>query len=166
MMTKSSEYWLFVAGELFTAAPDQFVGAYSQQSLAICLRDQGRCVYCGVDLMENRQLAYHFLSYDHLLPKHKYENLRCDINNLVFSCRSCNGTKRTWDPNEDGKICDGQAPLSDQQRDQLIHRVQERYKEVNALAAFLVRLLEPRYESANRPAREIARRPDSRLRPF
>jgi HNH endonuclease len=129
---RESKHWEKVAAELFRPETNPFVGAYSERSLAILLRDQGRCVYCEIDLMENRQLAYHFVSYDHLLPKHKYDKLASDINNLVLSCRACNGPKRRWDPNEDGKIYDGQAQLSDQQREQLILRVKEHFKEANA----------------------------------
>ena len=131
-MSESSR-WLSLADELFKTNPDIFnEDNYSVQSLSIYLRDLGRCVYCGLDLLQQRQHAYHFVSFDHLLPKDKYPALAKETTNLVLSCRACNGPKRQWNPNYDPKIVVGDGPLTDEQREQLIQRVRDYLREVNA----------------------------------
>ena len=51
-------------------------------------RDQGRCRYCGCDLLASFE-HYYFAEVDHLLPRSATD--RDDLYNLVLACRGCNG---------------------------------------------------------------------------
>ncbi len=63
----------------------------------------GRCEYCGVDLLRDRQ-GYASASVDHLLPKGTYdENVAEHPNNWVLSCSCCNSAKGTYDVLEQGE---------------------------------------------------------------
>jgi HNH endonuclease len=69
----------------------------------IWLRDEGKCRYCGFDLLRSYEFAYYFYQYDHLLPKEadKYPELMREEWNLVLACRACNELKHSFDPNRD-----------------------------------------------------------------
>jgi len=97
------------------------------------VRDEGKCVYCGLDLLQSYGFAYYFYDYDHLLPKEegKYPELMREEWNLVLTCSVCNKLKHSFDPNRDaipGK--EKPAPiytpehkvLSDAERTELISR--------------------------------------------
>ncbi len=97
------------------------------------LRDEGRCVYCGFDLLQSYEFAYYFYHYDHLLPKEerKYPELIREEWNLVLACRPCNELKHGFDPNRDalpGKnkptpiYNEQHKVLSDAERAELISR--------------------------------------------
>ena len=62
--------------------------------LAIYLRDEFRCVYCGEDLS---RVQPHEMGLDHLIPQC---DPRCtnDESNLVTACRRCNSARqdRPW----------------------------------------------------------------------
>jgi hypothetical protein len=96
------------------------------------VRDEGKCVYCGFDLLQSYGFAYYFYHYDHLLPKEegKYPELMREEWNLVLSCRVCNELKHSFDPNRDPVSGNKPIPiytpehktLSEIQRSELISR--------------------------------------------
>ena len=59
-------------------------------------RDQGRCVYCGLDLKADFE-RFMMATEDHLVPGSKVGRSR-DLDNLVLSCRVCNAFKRDFVP--------------------------------------------------------------------
>jgi HNH endonuclease len=67
------------------------------------LYDEGKCVYCGVDLVETGNTITGSATTDHLLPKRKYKELDKDPLNAVPACAACNHVKGQWDANESGK---------------------------------------------------------------
>src|SRR5258706_11374265 len=60
-------------------------------------RDQGRCVYCGLDLKADYD-RFMMATEDHLVPGSKSSYGR-DLENLVLSCRTCNSLKGSFVPN-------------------------------------------------------------------
>lgn len=122
-MIPETAYWLPVAHELISEHQEILTPDWCDTTLAIWLRDRGHCVYCGFDLLRDRNFAYHFSCLDHVLPRSKYPALEHDLGNQVLACGSCNRVKRQWDPNEAGDVCDGKQPLTDDQRRLLVTRV-------------------------------------------
>jgi len=59
-------------------------------------RDQGRCVYCGLDLKADYD-RFMMATEDHLVPASKGNHGR-DLQNLVLSCRTCNSLKSNFVP--------------------------------------------------------------------
>jgi 5-methylcytosine-specific restriction endonuclease McrA len=59
-------------------------------------RDQGRCVYCGLDLKADYD-RFMMATEDHLVPGSKGGFAR-ELANLVLSCRVCNGLKANFVP--------------------------------------------------------------------
>jgi len=59
-------------------------------------RDQGRCVYCGLDLKADYD-RFMMATEDHLLPGLKGGYAR-ELENLVLSCRTCNSVKGGFVP--------------------------------------------------------------------
>src|ERR1035438_9976269 len=59
-------------------------------------RDQGRCVYCGLDLKADYD-RFMMATEDHLLPGSKGGYAR-ELENLVLSCRTCNSVKGGFVP--------------------------------------------------------------------
>lgn len=59
-------------------------------------RDQGRCVYCGLDLKADYD-RFMMATEDHLVPDSK-GGMGRDLANLVLSCRVCNGLKSDFVP--------------------------------------------------------------------
>ena len=59
-------------------------------------RDQGRCVYCGLDLKADYD-RFMMATEDHLVPDSKGGKGR-DLANLILSCRVCNGLKANFVP--------------------------------------------------------------------
>lgn len=59
-------------------------------------RDQGRCVYCGLDLKADYD-RFMMATEDHLVPVSKGARDR-DLANLVLSCRVCNALKANFVP--------------------------------------------------------------------
>lgn len=78
-----------------------------------------RCGYCG----DHDFFSETFYEVDHLVPKKQLNSIaENDYSNLVYSCRSCNNSKRAKWPSgdekvhNDGKIgfidpCDGKYPI-------------------------------------------------------
>lgn len=60
-------------------------------------RDQGRCVYCGLDLKADYD-RFMMATEDHLVPGSK-GNYGRELENLVLSCRTCNSLKGSFVPN-------------------------------------------------------------------
>ena len=69
-----------------------------QKSIFLTLfeRDQGRCVYCGLDLKADHD-RFMMATEDHLVPASKGGRNR-DLSNLLLSCRVCNGLKANFVP--------------------------------------------------------------------
>jgi hypothetical protein len=81
-------------------------GNWSRQTLELWLRYECRCVYCGRDMLENRDITYYFWCAEHVLPVHKYGYLKDAIWNQVLACRTCNQLKQRFDPASDGTPTD------------------------------------------------------------
>lgn len=67
------------------------------------LREEGRCIYCGLDLISNTELLLS-AGLDHLVPQEAFRSA-LDAGytktgdyrtNLVFCCRPCNDAKGNW----------------------------------------------------------------------
>lgn len=59
-------------------------------------RDQGRCVYCGLDLKADYD-RFMMATEDHLVPVSKGVKGR-DLDNLILSCAVCNRLKANFVP--------------------------------------------------------------------
>ncbi len=59
-------------------------------------RDQGRCVYCGMDLKADYD-RFMMATEDHLVPQSKGAKGR-DLENLILSCAVCNRLKANFVP--------------------------------------------------------------------
>ena len=94
--------WLELAAKVRVENRETMVSWWCDQTLAVWLRDGGRCVFCDENLMARRELAYYYSSIDHLLPKaeDKYPQFQNMFWNQVLCCRSCNGIKRDTDPSK------------------------------------------------------------------
>jgi hypothetical protein len=81
------------------------MGRWSFEELYWCLRDNLCCVYCGCDLIKDRDdfsgraIFNYFRHFDRLLPKGKYPELEEVLSNRVLCCVPCNQLKGDWDPN-------------------------------------------------------------------
>ncbi len=71
------------------------------------VRAGGRCEYCGCDLLYDR-LRYAVGEIDHLLPQARHHQLADCLDNMVYSCRLCNGLKRDFDPAEGSELTEDQ----------------------------------------------------------
>lgn len=83
-----------------------FRANWSPLTLEVWLRDGCKCVYCGRDMLESRDITYYFWCAEHLLPVHKHEHLKDAIWNQVLGCRACNQLKQRFDPANDGTPAD------------------------------------------------------------
>ncbi|HEX3045275.1 MAG TPA: HNH endonuclease signature motif containing protein [Bacillota bacterium] len=86
------------------------------------LRYDGRCAYCGVDLLKD-PLSYAAGTIDHLLPRTKYPDYIEHMDNYTLCCTSCNSIKGAMDvllPEEDPKS----MLEDDEKKKKLIERVQ------------------------------------------
>ena len=70
-------------------------GPLKSKFLQLFERDQGRCVYCGLDLKADYD-RFMMATEDHLVPDSKGGNR--ELVNLVLSCRVCNGLKANFVP--------------------------------------------------------------------
>jgi hypothetical protein len=73
-----------------------FSSGWNINFLQAFIRDGGRCVYCGIDVMNESCVA----CGDHLLPKRFYPTLAENVDNLVPACAHCNVIKKDYDPSE------------------------------------------------------------------
>jgi CRISPR/Cas system Type II protein with McrA/HNH and RuvC-like nuclease domain len=69
---------------------------YNEGTARAYVESNGRCVYCGVDLLNNL-CTYFSADIDHLLPKSKYPEFESWCENWVLSCRACNALKSKMD---------------------------------------------------------------------
>ena len=60
-------------------------------------RDQGRCVYCGLDLKADYD-RFMMATEDHLVPSSKGGPSGRELDNLVLSCVVCNRLKANFVP--------------------------------------------------------------------
>jgi hypothetical protein len=95
-----------------------------QWHLEIWLRDECRCVYCRRNLLQERDIAYFFYHYDHILPQSRHPALQDAIWNKVLACHACNVWKHEFDPSFGGfGITRTEAiPPTEEYRDKLIER--------------------------------------------
>lgn len=68
----------------------------------IYVKYNGRCAYCGLDLLETT-FKYHSGVIDRLLPEANYPELEWDESNLALSCFSCSYLKGDYDVLESTK---------------------------------------------------------------
>jgi hypothetical protein len=94
---------------------DYFSSGWNINFLQAFIRDGGRCVYCGVDVMNEFCVA----CGDHLLPKRSYPALAQNVDNLVPACAHCNIIKKDYDPSEGKGI---EIVLTDPVRQSLIDK--------------------------------------------
>jgi 5-methylcytosine-specific restriction endonuclease McrA len=101
--------------------------SWSALALTVWLRDNCKCVYCGKNMLESYDIAYHSESINLLLPKFWYPQVKDKDWNNVLTCRECNCIKRSWDPNRYGSALYivGNKSISDENRSQLITRASE-----------------------------------------
>jgi hypothetical protein len=91
-----------------------------QESIILCLRHDGECAYCGLDLLSSHGICYHLWCLDHLLPQAKYPGLKDHPENHILACKPCNSIKGAFDPNKDTQIDFGTGELTIAQRTQLL----------------------------------------------
>ena len=63
------------------------------------IRDDGRCVYCGKELLKKFGPSCEACG-DHLLPRSLYPDLAQHVDNLVPACMGCNRMKHDYDASE------------------------------------------------------------------
>jgi hypothetical protein len=103
---------------------------WGDETLAIWLRDDCRCVYCGVDMLQGRHHFVNLQQREHLLPACQYPTLAKCPENIVLCCASCNSFKARWDPNkqavgEPQLIADGVRSITNHDRSQLVWRTRQ-----------------------------------------
>lgn len=59
-----------------------------------------QCRVCGVPLFGEIKNIY----FDHLLPKHKYEKLRYELDNILVVCAQCHTQRENGKPRELHKV--------------------------------------------------------------
>jgi 5-methylcytosine-specific restriction endonuclease McrA len=91
----SEDELLRIAVDLVKCA-SHFRSGWNINFLQSFIRDEGRCVYCGRDVMPELCVP----CGDHLLPKHRYPTLAQSVDNLVPACTLCNRIKSHYDPSE------------------------------------------------------------------
>jgi len=62
----------------------------------------GKCGYCGVELVESGHTLSGTATTDHLLPKGRYPHLDADPLNALPACATCIHLKGQFDPNKFG----------------------------------------------------------------
>lgn len=101
------------------------MGPWSTETTAIWLACDGKCIYCGRDLLQDRGIAYHFSNRDHILPVSARPDLVDEPTNWVLSCTGCNKEKRDWDPSGGSVQPDFPGPLSEQMRADYVRAARE-----------------------------------------
>jgi 5-methylcytosine-specific restriction endonuclease McrA len=89
-------------------------------------RDQGRCVYCGVDLKADFD-RFTMATVDHLVPESKGGTE--DFENLLLSCRVCNGLKANFVPEPPVNVAKNRRDYVTAVRAHIMKRRSERLKE-------------------------------------
>lgn len=108
------------------------MGGWSFEDLYGCMRDDLYCVYCGCDLIKDRddlsgRIIFHALrNFDDLLPKSKYPELEGQLSNRVLCCLPCSQLKRDWDANQPMPVYLARTgQLLDEDRKEMIRRSKE-----------------------------------------
>src|SRR6185437_4963984 len=104
-----------VCGQLRAAGREWY-----RDSVLVCIRHNGRCEYCGFDLLSRQGICYHFWCIDHLLPQSKYPELADHPENKVLSCKACNSVKSDHDPNAFIPIYSGNGEMRSDQRERFL----------------------------------------------
>ena len=103
-----------------------FMHRWGAFTLAVSLRYECECAYCGRPMMQDRATTYFLGCIEHVLPRFRYPGLEKQFSNYALSCRYCNQVKLRWDPNEEsgeGSLVDRSATsLSDEQHEILVAR--------------------------------------------
>jgi len=68
---------------------------YSERDAIVFVRANGKCEYCGVDLIHDR-ITWDSVQFDHVIPKSKEGS--DEEQNLALSCKVCNNAKMTFYP--------------------------------------------------------------------
>lgn len=123
--------WLQIAKTLINNYPCLREARWAIPTLAVYVRDGGKCVYCGFNLLTSQWVLHGCAKRDHLLPKREYPQLEHELSNWVLCCCCCNEAKGTWNPNAVVNIYKGEAQLSDEQRNALVAVVKERLLVLN-----------------------------------
>lgn len=63
---------------------------------SLTLMGHGKCCYCETSIIERGT----YMEVEHFLPKKIYPEKVIDWNNLLPSCKTCNGNKSDFDPQE------------------------------------------------------------------
>lgn len=101
---------------------------WSADMIEMYLRCEGKCVYCGRDMLKNYIIMEFDAQPDHLLPKSKYGELKDAPSNRVLSCSACNKLKLCRNPNEYGEPLyekDSGKALSPEDQQKLVMRFVE-----------------------------------------
>ena len=96
-----------------------------RDSIVLCLWHNGKCEYCGFDLLSSQGICYHLWCVDHLLPQTHYPALAECIENKVLACRACNSAKSDYDPDTEKSIYTGNGRLTMEQRELLLKAAKE-----------------------------------------
>ena len=85
------------------------------------LEGNGRCTYCGRDVLHDR-LGFACQVGDHLLPQGHYQQFSGDTRNEILCCSLCNSVKGDFDP-----LFDGEDPgeMLEHHRRTLVQRARE-----------------------------------------
>lgn len=67
---------------------------FDPTTLDVWLQAEGRCEYCGADLLSTPGLYFHGAHIDHIVPGGGE-----DLHNKALSCVVCNIIKRSYKPN-------------------------------------------------------------------
>jgi CRISPR/Cas system Type II protein with McrA/HNH and RuvC-like nuclease domain len=103
-----------------------------RDSVLVCIRHNGRCEYCGFDLLSNQGICYHFWCIDHLLPQSRYQELTDHPENKVLACTACNSVKSDYDPNAAVPIYSRNGELTPDQRERFLECAKQYVETRNA----------------------------------
>ena len=98
---------------------------WGRDSVALCLWHNGKCEYCGFDLLSSQGICYYFWCKNHLLPHVKYPELTKCIENKVLACTACTSVKGEYDPDTQKSIYTGNGRLTMEQRELLLKAAKE-----------------------------------------
>lgn len=97
----------------------KFKGKWYLNSILLCLRYDGKCAYCGLDLLSSQGICYQLWCLDHLLPQVHYPELIDHPENHILACRSCNGIKADFDADPSSRVYLRSNEFSAQHAEQL-----------------------------------------------
>ena len=103
---------------------------WSRQTLAVWLRADCKCEYCGCDLLASDDQYFYGSHVDHIVP-----GAGDDLENLALACKTCNFIKRAKKFAEAAEVLDRQTIVGRAQAFILARREenQERLRHVKVL---------------------------------